>query len=52
MEPIGAVLEKGELVLVHRCASCGRHWRNRTSPADDGELLIALTARPTPTTST
>jgi RNHCP domain len=50
MEPIGAQLAGGELVVVQRCVRCGHLWRNRTSPADNRDLLIALTARPTPTT--
>lgn len=48
MEPIGAQLERGELVVVQCCVECGHLWRNKTSPADDRDLLIALTARPTP----
>lgn len=49
MEPIGAQLDRGELVVVQRCVRCGHHWRNRTAPSDNRDLLIALTARPTPT---
>ena len=44
MEPVGALLERGEFVVLQRCVDCGHRWRNRTSPRDDRDLLIALSS--------
>jgi len=42
MEPIAVELKGGEYSLVHRCVVCGTERRNRTSPADDFEAILAI----------
>ena len=49
MEPVAAVLEHGEPVLVHRCMRCGETRRNKAAAADDKRLVVALTAQPSET---
>jgi hypothetical protein len=54
MEPIGLTTKRsrnkyarerdGELMLIHRCTSCGKLAINRVAADDDAELLLALLA--------
>jgi hypothetical protein len=39
MVPVDVQVERGERVLVHRCARCGVVRRCRTSPADNVDLM-------------
>jgi hypothetical protein len=48
MEPVGALSERGETVLVHRCVACGHSRRNRSAADDDSDALLALFGRPVP----
>jgi hypothetical protein len=48
MEPVGALSEAGEVVVVQRCVACGHTRRNRSAPNDDREALLALFGRPVP----
>jgi len=48
MEPVGALSEGGNLVVVQRCTECGHTWRNRVAPADDRDAVLALFGRPVP----
>ena len=48
MEPIGALSQAGEIVLVHRCLACGHTRRNRAARNDDRGALLALFGRPVP----
>ena len=48
MEPVGALSERGETVLVHRCVACGHSRRNRSAVDDDSDALLALFGRPVP----
>ncbi len=55
MEPIGLTTKRsrnkyarerdGELMLIHRCASCGKLVINRVAADDDAERLFALFER-------
>ena len=45
MEPVGALVEGGETVLVHRCVRCGETRRNRVDPADDRDAIARLYGR-------
>jgi len=49
MEPVAAVLDHGEPVLLHRCTRCGETRRNKAAAADDKRLVAALTAQPVET---
>lgn len=42
MEPAELLISKGEYVLIHRCIICGKEKKNRTSPGDNIESVIAL----------
>ena len=48
MEPIGALSERGRIVLVHRCVTCGHTRRNRSADDDDRDAVLALFGRPVP----
>ncbi|MDQ3823520.1 MAG: RNHCP domain-containing protein [Actinomycetota bacterium] len=45
MEPVGALVERGETILVHRCLRCGETRRNKADPADDRDEIAALYGR-------
>ena len=42
MEPIDFELKDGNYVIVHRCQKCGFIRRNKTSPNDNFETVLAL----------
>ncbi len=42
MEPVRTELKHGELILIHRCTSCGKEQRNKTAQNDNQELLYKL----------
>jgi DNA-directed RNA polymerase subunit RPC12/RpoP len=51
MQPVGLTFKRirnkygdgsGELMLVHRCAECGKLSINRVAADDDGETLLSL----------
>ncbi|WP_131788145.1 RNHCP domain-containing protein [Protofrankia symbiont of Coriaria ruscifolia] len=44
MRPVAVEVRAGRTVVVHRCKSCGHQRRNRTSPADDIEAIMKLSA--------
>jgi hypothetical protein len=48
MEPVAALSEGAELVVVQRCTGCGRLWRNKVAPADDREVALGLIGWPVP----
>ncbi len=48
MEPIAALSEGDEMVVVQRCVDCGQLWRNKVSPADDRAAVLALFGRAVP----
>ncbi|MGH3823658.1 MAG: RNHCP domain-containing protein [Pseudonocardiaceae bacterium] len=48
MEPVGALSEGGEIVLVQQCVVCGHTRRNRAARNDDRDALLALFGRPVP----
>jgi hypothetical protein len=48
MEPIGALWEGGEIIVVQRCLACGHTRRNRAAANDDRDALLALFGRPVP----
>ncbi|MBV8995160.1 MAG: RNHCP domain-containing protein [Pseudonocardiales bacterium] len=48
MEPVGALWEGGEVVVVQRCLGCGHIRRNRAAANDDRDALLALFGRPVP----
>lgn len=40
MEPVGAALKRGEVILTHRCLRCGHVKANKAAPEDDfGRIL-------------
>jgi hypothetical protein len=48
MEPIGALSEGGEIIVVQRCLVCGRIRRNRSAADDDRDALLGLFGSPVP----
>lgn len=48
MEPVGALSEAAQVVLVQRCVECGHTRRNRTAADDDRDAVLALFGRPVP----
>jgi hypothetical protein len=48
MEPIAALFERGEIVVVQRCVVCGHSRRNRSAANDDRDALLGLFGRPVP----
>jgi len=48
MEPIGALSEGGEIIVVHQCLACGHSRRNRSALDDDRDVLLELFGRPVP----
>ncbi|WP_250280168.1 RNHCP domain-containing protein [Frankia sp. Cppng1_Ct_nod] len=44
MRPIAVEVRTQGAVLTHRCESCGHERRNRTSPADDIETVMRVSA--------
>ena len=40
MEPMGALYERGEFLVVHQCLGCGVRRRNRVSNDDDLSCLL------------
>lgn len=48
MEPIAALSESGEIIVVHRCVGCHHTRRNRAARNDDRDALLALFGRPVP----
>lgn len=43
MEPIGVELEKGKYIIIQKCLTCGKIWRNEASSSDDiGQFLTDL----------
>lgn len=48
MEPVGALWEGGEIIVVQRCVACGHARRNRAAANDDRDALLALFGRPVP----
>ena len=48
MEPVGVETGGDRTVILHRCETCGRQTRCRTSPNDNWEAITALSATATP----
>jgi DNA-directed RNA polymerase subunit RPC12/RpoP len=48
MEPVAALYQRGQIVVVHRCLACGRTRRNRSAADDDRAALLGLFGRPVP----
>jgi hypothetical protein len=48
MEPVAALYERGEIVVVQRCLVCRHTRRNRSAADDDREALLGLFGRPVP----
>jgi hypothetical protein len=42
MEPVAALSDGDTMIVVQRCTGCGHLWRNKVSPADDREAVLAL----------
>lgn len=42
MQPVRVETERGEHMLVHRCIKCGYEKRNRVSPEDDFNAVLAI----------
>ena len=45
MRPVGVEMERGEYILIHKCAKCGARKRNKISPADDFSAVVSLAKR-------
>jgi hypothetical protein len=48
MEPVAALSERGEIIVIQRCVRCGHIRRNRAARNDDQDALLALFGRPIP----
>ncbi|CAO5189925.1 RNHCP domain-containing protein [Frankia sp. AiPs1] len=44
MRPVAVEFRAQDTVLTHACERCGTRRRCRTSPADDGDALLAVAA--------
>ncbi len=44
MRPIAAAPERDRFVITHRCEVCGKKIRQRTSPDDNMDAIIAISA--------
>lgn len=44
MEPVGLETKNGEQMIVHRCMKCGITKRNKTTPDDNSEEIIRISA--------
>ncbi|WP_239309781.1 MULTISPECIES: RNHCP domain-containing protein [unclassified Frankia] len=44
MRPVAVETGPHDIVLTHRCETCGHQRRNRTSPADDIDMIIEVSA--------
>ncbi len=42
MEPVDVELKDGKYVLLHRCLKCGFERKNKISPEDNFDKVIAL----------
>lgn len=42
MEPISLELKNGEYILTQRCSTCKHLRKNKTSPEDNFEAILAL----------
>jgi len=45
MEPVGVQVQGDGYVIIHRCTGCGLERRNKATPDDDFEALLALAGR-------
>lgn len=45
MEPINLELKHNQQYLIHHCQKCGKTSRNKTSPEDNFEKLLAITKK-------
>lgn len=48
MKPVGVDLKHGEHIIIHKCLKCGKITRNKTSPEDNFEKILKLSAKPLP----
>lgn len=48
MEPVGALSEGDDFVVVQRCVACGHTRRNRVAADDDRDAVLGLFGRPVP----
>lgn len=46
MKPISVTPEKDHFVITHKCEKCGKEKRQRTSPDDDMDTIIAISTNP------
>lgn len=46
MQPFSWTMDKQEFIVIHKCAKCGFVRRNKMSPEDDMNALIALKQKP------
>lgn len=44
MKPIGTDLKHGEYIIIHKCLRCSKITRNKTSPSDNFEKILKLSA--------
>ena len=51
MEPAAAGIKQDRWFIAHRCVECGFVRRNRTSGADDTQVVRSLLGRPIPDSS-
>jgi ribosomal protein L37AE/L43A len=42
MEPVSVEQAGARFIIIHRCEVCGAERRNRTSPQDDLEAILAV----------
>ncbi len=46
MKPISTQVKAGKFILFHQCLKCSKISRCKTSPEDNQDLLIKLSANP------
>lgn len=46
MRPISIEPERDHFIITHKCEKCGKSRRQRTSPDDDMNTIIALSQNP------
>ena len=45
MEPINVIHETKEYHLIHKCLKCGHEKKNKVSPEDDFEKVVAISKK-------
>lgn len=48
MKPTGVLLKQGDHIVIHECVKCGQERKNKTTPQDNFDIIIELSAPSNP----